>query len=62
MIIFGIFYIIWKWCLIKEKIIWGYIIRNEYLICSYWFGFRKLFRFLESRLLMSILKDEIEVL
>lgn len=61
MITSGTYHTTWKWCSIKEKIIWGHSAWNEHLTRSHWSGFRKLLWSPERRWLMSILKDEIEV-
>lgn len=61
MITSGTYHTTWKWCSIKEKIIWGHSAWNEHLTCSHCSGFRNLLCSPERRWLMSILKDEIEV-
>lgn len=50
----------WKWCSIKEKIIWSHATWNEHLTRSHWSGFRKPLSSPEGRLLMSVLKGKIE--
>lgn len=42
MITSGTYRTTWKWCSVKEKIIWGHRAWNEHLTRRLWTGFRKL--------------------